>query len=190
MTSKSTKEMLIKFLQETMKLSTTEFKKVNQEKRLTIKQGKNEEEFWLSYAKKNNISLPPNWIISFRASMKNAIGINQEMYALVDELKEKKLRVALLSNIDTYKSKLIRDFGLYIPFDPCLLSCEIGSSKPDQKAYQMLLDCLQLPAKDVVFIDDKPVNIQAAQKLDIDAILFESAKQIRNELSKRAVFNR
>lgn len=42
--------------------------------------------------------------------MKDAIGVNLEMYALVDQLKEQQIPVALLSNIDERLSKLIREF--------------------------------------------------------------------------------
>lgn len=107
------------------------------------------------------------------------------MYALVDQLKEQQIPVALLSNIDERLSKLIRDFGLYEPFEPCLLSCEIGVEKPDLKAYELLVKTLNLPAKDVVFIDDRPENVEAAKTIGLDAILFESEQQLRNELNIR-----
>ena len=117
--------------------------------------------------------------------MKDAIGVNPEMYVLVDQLKAQQIPVALLSNIDDRLSNLIRDFGFYEPFEPCLLSCEIGVEKPDLKAYELLLKTLNLPAKDVVFIDDRPENVEAAKTLGLDAILFKSEQQLRNELRTR-----
>jgi HAD superfamily hydrolase (TIGR01509 family) len=107
------------------------------------------------------------------------------MYTLVNQLKEQKIPVGLLSNIDERLSKLIRDFGLYEPFNPCLLSCEIGIEKPDLKAYEFLLTQLKLPAEEIVFIDDRPENIEAAKAVGLDAILFESELQLRGELAKR-----
>lgn len=58
--------------------------------------------------------------------MKQAIRVNEEMYALVDHLKEQGLTVGMLSNIDSRLASFIREFGLYEPFNPCILSCEIG----------------------------------------------------------------
>lgn len=167
--------------------SREEFEKVNQEKRLAVKQGKTDEEFWISYAKSKGIKLPHNWGLSFKSVMKEAIGINPQMYILVDQLKEQQISVALLSNIDERLSKLIRDFGLYEPFNPCLLSCEIGAEKPDLKAYGLLLTKLNLPPKEVLFIDDKIENIESAKAIGLDAILFESEQQLRNELRKRDI---
>lgn len=188
LTGEPNREAVIAFIRESFHFSAEEFEHVNQEKRLAVKQGKTDEEFWIAYAKNKGIELPANWIVSFRSAMKDAIGINPEMVALVDQLKEQQIPVALLSNIDERLSKLIRNFGLYEPFEPCLLSCEIGIEKPDLKAYELLLKMLNFPARDVVFIDDKFENIEAAKTIGLDAILFQSAKQARQELEKRELF--
>jgi putative hydrolase of the HAD superfamily len=110
------------------------------------------------------------------------------MYQLVEQLRQSKVRVAMLSNIDERLATFLRKWKLYEPFDPCLLSYEIGIEKPDPKAFELLLQRLNLPAKDVVFIDDKPENVEAANQLGIHAILFESSEQIRQELTKKELF--
>ena len=185
MTKESDREAVVHFVRQSLHLSEKEFEKATQEKRLALKQGSTDEEFWTSYAKNKGVKLPSDWAEQFRSVLKKAININTEMYALVDELKGKKIPVAMLSNIDDRLAELIRNLDLYKPFEPCLLSCEIGVQKPDLKAYELLLARLKLPAAEVVFIDDKAENIEAAKKLGIDAILFESTDQIRNELKKR-----
>lgn len=117
--------------------------------------------------------------------MKDSIGVNPEMYELVSQLKGKNIPIAMLSNIDDRLARLIRDFGLYEPFDPCLLSCEIGLEKPDPKIYDILLKKMNLPAKNIVFVDDRLENVEAAQKMGFDAILFTSQEQLQKELAKR-----
>ena len=185
LTGEPNREAVITFICQSFHFSAEEFEKINQEKRLAVKQGKTDEEFWMTYAKNTGIELSANWSASFRAVMKDAIGVNPEMYALVDQLKEQQIPVALLSNIDERLAKLIRDFGLYEPFEPCLLSCEIGLEKPDLKAYELLVKTLNLPAKDVVFIDDRPENVEAAKTIGLDAILFESEQQLKTDLITR-----
>ena len=91
----------------------------------------------------------------------------------------------MLSNIDDRYAKLIRDFGFYEPFEPCLLSCEMGLRKPDPKVYELLLKTMDLPANEIVFIDDKADNVEAAKTTGIDAIVFESLEQLKDELLKR-----
>ncbi len=187
LTGEPNREAVVNFIQNSFHFSKEEFEKVNLEKRQAVKQGKTDEEFWISYAKTKGIKLPSDWGESFRSVMKDAIGVNPQMYILVNQLKEQHIPVALLSNIDERLSKLIRDFGLYEPFTPCLLSYEIGIEKPDLKAYEFLLTELNLPAKEVLFIDDRPENIEAAKAAGLDAILFHSEQQLRGELSKRGV---
>lgn len=190
LTLEPNREEVVHFIQKSFNLSDEEFETINQEKRLAVKQGMTDEEFWLSYAKKKNILLPADWSHSFKSVMKDAIGVNPQMYALVEELRESQIQIGLLSNIDERLSKLIRDFGLYKPFDPCLLSCEIGIEKPNPKAYEILITKLDLQAKDIVFIDDRPENTQAAKEIGIDALLFESLEQIRKELQKRGLLKK
>ena len=179
------RESIVAFLCDTFDLSKEEFKKVNQEKRQAIKAGKTILEFWYEYAEKQNMTLPKNWMQQFQAVLKESINVNSDMYALIDHLKEKQLQVGLLSNIETRVAKLIHSFDLYQPFEPCLLSCEIGYDKPDPRAYEILLNKIDLPAEQIVFIDDRIENIEAAQKLGIDAILFTSHAQIEKELRAR-----
>lgn len=186
LTGEQNRGAFITFIRQSFHFSAEEFEKVNQERCQAVKQDKRDEEFWVAYAKNKGIKLPANWSASFKSAMKDSIGVNPEMYALVDQLKEQQIPVALLSNIEDERiSKLIREFGFYEPFEPCLLSCEIGVKKPDLKAYELLVKTLNLPVKDVVFIDDKPENVEAATTIGLDAILFESEQQLRNELSAR-----
>lgn len=185
MTGEPNREAVINFLCSSMHLSEAEFEKANLEKKKALEMGKTDAEFWDSFAKEKGIALSPHWTEELNAVLKEAIGVNPEMYALVEKLKEKNIPVALLSNIDPRLSKLLREFGLYAPFDPCVLSCEIGVNKPDPKAYQAVQDKLKVEAKDIVFIDDKQENVQAAQEFGLDAILFTSVDQLRTELKKR-----
>ena len=181
--------MIVDFLCQTFALSETEFDAINLEKKQVLKKGKSEIDFWHQLAKKKGITLPPDWATTYREVLKKSVGTYEKMYEIVYELKKKQIKVGMLSNIDDRYVKLIKEFGFYTPFDPCLLSCEIGLEKPDPKAYQELLKAIKLPASDIVFIDDKIENVEAAKKMGIDAIAFTSAEQIRVELSKRGLMD-
>lgn len=187
MTHEPKREAVVQFICKSFKLSPEEFEVVNQEKRKAVQEGLRDQDFWLRYSKQKNIELPKSWEDEFNHVMKDAIGVNHQMYELVETLKEKKVPVALLSNIDHRLAKILREFDLYQPFDPCLLSCEIGFEKPDPKIYEVLLKKMQLPAQNIVFIDDRVENVEAAQKLGFDAILFTSQEELQKELKKRGL---
>ena len=188
LTGEQKRGVVVDFIRGSLQISQEEYEAACLVKRLFIIEGGSDGEFWCLFAETKGICLEPGWNDSFQAVLKEAIGVNPQMFALVEELKEKEISVGLLSNIDERLANLIRGFGLYDLFDPCLLSCEIGVEKPDQKAYWYLLKKLEIPAEEVVFIDDRLENIEAAKQVGLDAILFESEERLREELSQRGVF--
>lgn len=181
------RSIVVNFMCNSFHFTESDFESANHEKRKAMRDGKSDTDFWLEFAAKQGIQLPHDWPQQYTASVKKSVGADPKMYVLIDQLKDKGLRIGMLSNIDNRYKKMIRDFGFYAPFDPCLLSCEMGHEKPHHKAYELLLKTLNLPAEEVVFIDDKPENVHAAKKLGIDAILFKSEKQLRDELNKRGL---
>src|SRR5882724_11751542 len=58
LTGEPNREAVVSFLQKSFHMSKDEFEGINREKRLAVKQGKTDEEFWLSYAKTKGIELP------------------------------------------------------------------------------------------------------------------------------------
>jgi putative hydrolase of the HAD superfamily len=181
MTGEPRKELVVQFLTETFGLGEEDWEKIRIDRK---RSGLSDEEFWLGYAQQTGTSLPTGWREEFRAALRDAIGVNPRMYALVEELKGQ-VRVGMLSNIDERLAGVVRSLGLYEPFNPLLLSYEMGVEKPEARAYQMLLEALQLPANAVVFIDDKIENVRAARQLGIDAIWFQGEQPLRAELAQR-----
>lgn len=63
-------------------------------------------------------------------------------------------------------------------------SCEIGKIKQDEGFFLELLEELGLDTREVIFVDDNNLNIEAASKVGIVGIQFENAKQLKSELKK------
>jgi HAD superfamily hydrolase (TIGR01509 family) len=86
------------------------------------------------------------------------------MYALVDKIVQHGVTVGLLSNIDPHLADLLKGTTYFSPFHPCVLSCDIGVQKPDLGAFRMLIEKIDLPPHNIVFIDDRIENVNAALK--------------------------
>lgn len=182
---------IVAFLCESLQITQAEFDAAGlqfKEKR-TAGVDIDDETFWLQFAEEKGIVLAEDWVQRYQAAILKFLHVNAEMYALVDELKAKEIPVALFSNVKERYAKPIRELGLYKPFDPCILSCDIGVEKPDPQAYLILLAALDLPGKAVLFFDDKLENIEAAKTLGIDAVLFQSPEQVRKALIERKLLN-
>jgi putative hydrolase of the HAD superfamily len=141
--------------------------------------------FWQHTADEYGITLPRNWQGQYDTVILQSINESKEVGNLIKFYKELGIKIALLSNVTQERAIFLRDNGYYDDFFPVLLSCEIGVDKPDPLAYQMMLAQVQVSPENCIFIDDKPVNVDAAKALGIDAILFLSPHQIEEELKLR-----
>jgi putative hydrolase of the HAD superfamily len=83
----------------------------------------------------------------------------------------------------------IETFGLVEGFDLFVSSCFVGIRKPDERIYRLALDLTHRAPEECCFIDDRPVNVEAAAKVGLRAILLQDASQLKNELRKFGVEN-
>ena len=58
------------------------------------------------------------------------------------------------------------------------------TAKPDPKLFRIMLKKLKARPEECVYVDDRPVNVRAAKKLGISAILYKSNKQLISKLRK------
>jgi putative hydrolase of the HAD superfamily len=72
--------------------------------------------------------------------------------------------------------------GFWDAFKGIVISGEVKMMKPEPEVFLHLLDTYGLRAEESVFIDDLPVNIEAARKIGLHGILFKDASQCRHEL--------
>ncbi|MEY9895512.1 epoxide hydrolase-like predicted phosphatase [Catenulispora sp. MAP12-49] len=66
--------------------------------------------------------------------------------------------------------------------DLIVYSHEVGLKKPDAAIYELCLDRLGLPAREIVFVDDYEPNCVAARDLGMAAVLFEDTAQAIRDL--------
>ncbi len=109
-----------------------------------------------------------------------------ETIQVARELKETgRYFMATLNNepreINDYR---IQHFGLPQLFSAFFSSCYLGVRKPQLEAYRKALAISQRRPEESLFIDDSPVNIEAARDLGMNAILYAGANELRAELKE------
>jgi putative hydrolase of the HAD superfamily len=98
-------------------------------------------------------------------------------------LKEHGLRTAILSNMgDSVHENLLRELKWLGLFDVLVWSYELGIAKPDPAIYRDTLEKLGTQAEETLFIDDKPVNVEAARALGMKGIVFSTVEKLRADL--------
>ncbi len=113
------------------------------------------------------------------AAAGQALVLNPEMIALVEEV-GRHATVALLTN-NVAEADWRATFPFHL-FEVVVDSSEVGVRKPDPRIYEALLQKLGRPAAEVAFVDDLPVNIEAAVALGIAPVLFTGRDACRTEL--------
>lgn len=184
---KPNRQIVIDFICESIGISEATFHALNHGGTLMEKKGYTEGAFWIDYARKQGIDLPPDWNERLDLKMIEATNVQEEMYELVNALKKERVPVALFTNTKPQRAFYYQKLGLYAPFCPCFISFEIGSRKPSPESYAIVIESLQLPPQKIVFIDDKKENVEGARKAGIDAIHFQSVSQLKKALQTRGI---
>jgi len=96
-----------------------------------------------------------------------------EMIKLVAQLKVTYgLKIAVVSNeareLNAYR---IRTFKLNEFVDSFVSSCFVHVRKPDADIFRLALDIVQVPARQIVYIENTPMFVQIAEGLGIRSIL-------------------
>ena len=114
--------------------------------------------------------------------------LSKRGYAIpwIKDLKAAGYKVYYLSNLSEHVMRSAPDAFSFIPYtDGGVFSCDVKVIKPDPEIYRILFDKYSLTPSECVFIDDNPANIEAAKKLGMHTVHFESREQAKNELNKR-----
>ena len=81
----------------------------------------------------------------------------------------------------------IKQFGLSQIFDLFVSSCYVGMRKPDEKIYRLAVDLIQKQPDECCFIDDRPTNIEGAEKIGTRTVLMRDAAQLKKDLQDLGV---
>ncbi len=112
---------------------------------------------------------------------------NKELILLLVLLKRKH-NLVLLSNLGKiHKQYLSKQYHLKHLFKKRIFSCQVRTRKPEPEIFKLTLKKLKISENQVLFIDDKPENINGAKKLGIPSILFKNNKDLIKQLTIRGV---
>jgi HAD superfamily hydrolase (TIGR01509 family) len=106
---------------------------------------------------------------------------------LARELKGLGLITAILTNgTDTIPAEADR-LGLVDVFDAIFNSASIGYAKPDERAFQHVLDVLGLPGRNLFFTDDSPSKLSGAAALGMITHHFTGPTGLRMSLRDHGI---
>ena len=170
-------------IQDTLKLTDEVFKKTIKELEPLLQLGKiSEAEYWQEFVRLSETRQPLPSISLYAREYIKRFKVDKEMLDLIKILKQKKYKLAVLSDtIDSHKEYNEKE-GLYNDFDIRVLSNEVGCKKPDPKIYKITLERLEVSPEEAIFIDDVLDYVNAANELGITGLLFTNYNKLKDDL--------
>jgi HAD superfamily hydrolase (TIGR01509 family) len=106
---------------------------------------------------------------------------------LLAELRERGNDLHLFSNYPVWYLEIEKKLTVSRYAAWTFVSCHMGARKPSPAAYRMAIDHFGVPPRELFFVDDRRVNCETARALGIDAVRFESAEALREQLTARGL---
>lgn len=136
----------------------------------------------LAAAQRLGIALPPpvyRELATDLAAELNSVTLFDDVNATLTELKSRGLKIALCSNLaEPYAAPLLRQ--LSVPFDCYAWSFLVGAIKPSPAIYAYVLEKLDCPPGQVLFVGDTPdADRDGPQRMGMQARLIDRNKAER-----------
>lgn len=112
-------------------------------------------------------------------------GAFPETVSLMRRVKEAGYHVFGLTNWSAEKFPVaLERFDFLKELEGIVVSGEEKLIKPDERIYRVLFDRYKLLPEESVFIDDNQVNITAAERLGMHAVLFDNIESVEKRLKQ------
>ena len=137
---------------------------------------------WQNVADK--LSLSQDELESFRNAFWSGDRLDEELINFLKSCRPK-YKTALLSNAWEGSREHFSNIYSLVEgetVDHVLISAELGVAKPDYRIYDILRSRLGCEYEEIVFVDDFVQNVEAAEQLGIQAILFQTGLNVINQI--------
>lgn len=108
--------------------------------------------------------------------------------SVLDQLKKRYRLVGLSNTNPIHAAWWQAPYGSLIAMlERLFVSHEIGVRKPEPQAYEKVLEYLKLRPEEVIFIDDTPENVNAANQLGIKGLIMQSTSRLVRDLRELGI---
>ncbi len=107
------------------------------------------------------------------------IEVNAPVVDLVGELRAAGIRCCLASNQNSFRARYMRDaLGYEKIFDSVFFSCDLGVLKTSPRFFTSVLSELDLPAGEVLFVDDGEHYVETARDVGLPALVWSTGRGV------------
>ena len=145
--------------------------------------------YWQHVAETAGLILNPTQIESLIAADVDLWSrINQPMLDWAQSLQRAGIPTGILSNIgDAMSHGLLARHAWLAQFDAHTWSYSLNLAKPEPAIYTAAAESLRTTPRNILFIDDKPENIAAAESIGMQAIQYLEHATFEREMAARGL---
>jgi HAD superfamily hydrolase (TIGR01509 family) len=122
---------------------------------------------------------------ALRARLVDAYEWLDGMETLLAELRDAGCEMHTMSNYSTWYLLIEEKLHLARYLEWSFVSCNLGIRKPDPQIYLEAARTLKVSPEQCLFVDDRPVNVEAARAVGMDGILKTDTAALRAALVER-----
>ncbi len=121
---------------------------------------------------------------AFKEFMLDESRADHDMLALMEDIKRRHgVKIAVVSNEGRELTvHRVEKFGLKRFVDFFVVSCFIHIRKPDADMFRIALDIAQIPAANILYVDDRPMFVEVAAGMGINGIHHTDYRTTREKL--------
>jgi putative hydrolase of the HAD superfamily len=143
--------------------------------------------YWIAVAGQQELGLSRDQIATLiKLDSESITRPNQGAVQWVELLHREGFPLALLSNMPLELSRHVtKSFQSLSTFEHLIYSCDYGSIKPELAIYRNCLELLKAAPQDILYLDDRAENVEAAARLGISSVLFDTVEKTASRVESR-----
>lgn len=112
---------------------------------------------------------------------------NESVVNLAKQIKNKGIKIAILSNTIPEHVAILQDLKIFENFDELIFSYQVNLKKPDIKIFKLALERLGTTPDETVSIDDNSDYVKAAKSLGMHGIVFSDINTLKKDLENLGI---
>ncbi|MFB9906847.1 HAD family hydrolase [Allokutzneria oryzae] len=186
----SRRSAMLPRLAESYGVSFEEFEEVYWPARDAYDRGQSDLDYWRGIGEKLGVDVDEGLCAELTgADISGWLELNPGSMALLEELDEAGVQLALLSNAPASFGAAVREQPWTRRFRHLVFSGDLGVAKPDPAIWTALLERLGARAGDCLFLDDRQPNIDGARLAGLTAELWTGPEEVRPHLIERGLLS-
>jgi len=143
--------------------------------------------YWTAIAGQQELGLSRDQIATLiKLDCESITRPNQGAMQWVKLLHDEGFPLSLLSNMPLELSRYVtKSFPSLSTFEYLIYSCDYGSIKPELAIYRNCLELLKAAPQDILYLDDRAENVEAAARLGINSVLFDTVEKTASRMESR-----